>query len=411
MCTIKNAWQTVSGTALLQNGVAEIPVVLQDFSDEEIDIAGYLEEAGVKASFVDLGTRGAGARLQAGSGACGILCKQQKKRNELHRRVGALMARAIRQMPYAQALKPTLEIWISACNKLPPPLIGGCMSDLQTFVGTWINSANPSQLQNNYETQAALALRFIETGDYSRYPFDLRLSWLAEQAYEESRINQATIQPYVESAIGYALFQYGAPLVGKVLGETIAAAVAAITRRYPQLAPRLYPAARVTLPAVKSPGVSTPTSGQPYVKPSLNGPFDYIPGKIDYSGLRFGSGDLAYGPSAGGRLRDFANSTNVKTLQDLFVYERHGNLGWNMFSKQEMERVLAEGFNIRFDLTSMRNIQGVLAGTAYPNATTTFELRYLQANWARFSGNVKFYTTRVVAGKTVMVEVNPPWIK
>lgn len=56
---------------------------------------------------------------------------------------------------------------------------------------------------------------------------------------------------------------------------------------------------------------------------------------------------------------------------------------------------------IRFDLTNISNLKGVLNGRAYPNAITTFELQYLRANWTRFQNNTIFYRNDI--------QVPAPW--
>ena len=52
-----------------------------------------------------------------------------------------------------------------------------------------------------------------------------------------------------------------------------------------------------------------------------------------------------------------------------------------------------------FDLTNMKDIPGVLKGTGqWADSVTGDELRYIQANWARFQGNVTFYQDGVFRG-------------
>jgi hypothetical protein len=67
-----------------------------------------------------------------------------------------------------------------------------------------------------------------------------------------------------------------------------------------------------------------------------------------------------------------------------------------------LEKQLAQGGQIRFDLTHLHNLDGVLRNTGEHAASVTAqELRYLQANWRRFQGNVNFYRNSV--------KVAPPW--
>jgi hypothetical protein len=51
----------------------------------------------------------------------------------------------------------------------------------------------------------------------------------------------------------------------------------------------------------------------------------------------------------------------------------------------------------------MDDIQGVLKNTgSYANSITAQELRYIENNWSRFSGSVKFYNNGI--------EVVAPWL-
>jgi hypothetical protein len=52
-----------------------------------------------------------------------------------------------------------------------------------------------------------------------------------------------------------------------------------------------------------------------------------------------------------------------------------------------------------FDLTHVQDLPGVLNGTGqYANTVTGAELRYIQANWAQFQGNVTFINGGVTVG-------------
>lgn len=75
---------------------------------------------------------------------------------------------------------------------------------------------------------------------------------------------------------------------------------------------------------------------------------------------------------------------------------------WTQFSIQTLETQLAQGGRIRFDLTHVRDLPGVLRNVGeYAGTVTAQELRFLQANWSRFQGSVSFYRNGV--------EVAAPW--
>ena len=84
-----------------------------------------------------------------------------------------------------------------------------------------------------------------------------------------------------------------------------------------------------------------------------------------------------------------------QTLTDL---EKPLELGWREFSVQTLDAAAASGRPVVFDLTNMVDVRGVLAGTAYPNAITSFELRYIQANWGTFQSVVQFVRNGAVEG-------------
>ena len=106
-------------------------------------------------------------------------------------------------------------------------------------------------------------------------------------------------------------------------------------------------------------------------------------------------GTIAYGPSAGGKGREFATEKGAITLNDLA--DSPGD--WVKFSKETLDKYQAGGGKVLFDLTHMEDIPGVLAKTgAHANHTTSHELRYIRDNWSRFSGTVTFYENGVVRG-------------
>lgn len=104
---------------------------------------------------------------------------------------------------------------------------------------------------------------------------------------------------------------------------------------------------------------------------------------------KFGDQDLVYGPSAGGNLRRLQQQAGGRLLNDL---DKPTNLSWKQFSIQTMEKQLALGGYIRFDLTNITDIEGILQKTGtYSDTVTATELRYLRENWTRFRNNVTFY--------------------
>jgi hypothetical protein len=68
-----------------------------------------------------------------------------------------------------------------------------------------------------------------------------------------------------------------------------------------------------------------------------------------------------------------------------------------------LERTVAQGTKIHFDLTTMDDLANILNNMGpYAAKVTSGELRYIRDNWSRLSNAVKFY----VDGK----EVIPPWL-
>jgi len=116
--------------------------------------------------------------------------------------------------------------------------------------------------------------------------------------------------------------------------------------------------------------------------------------------LSFGATDLVYGPYAGGATRRLAENVGGRLLDEVGV-PAVGQT-WAQFSFQTLEGQLAEGGMVRFDLTNVKNLKGILKGTGeYAESTTSQELRYLRENWRRFKNNVKFYQDGA--------EVSAPW--
>ena len=95
-----------------------------------------------------------------------------------------------------------------------------------------------------------------------------------------------------------------------------------------------------------------------------------------------------YGPSAGGRLAATAEHLGGETLSGL---SKPMEMSWEEFSKRTLDTAAASGRPVIFDLSNMQDIPGVLNGTGrFANTVTGVELRYIQANWARFQSNVTF---------------------
>lgn len=148
-----------------------------------------------------------------------------------------------------------------------------------------------------------------------------------------------------------------------------------------------HPEARVSafeLMALASVGASAETS--PGLHEGIAEAYDE-----NASGYRFAAGGvrpLVYGPSAGGELAATAERLGGETLTAL---EKPMEMGWEAFSKQTLDAAAASGRPVIFDLTHMEDIPGILNGTGrFANTVTGAELRYIQANWARFQGNVTF---------------------
>ena len=110
---------------------------------------------------------------------------------------------------------------------------------------------------------------------------------------------------------------------------------------------------------------------------------------------------IAYGPSADGGLRDFANAHDAINLNDL---PGPPDGDWIRYSLSTLDQAKADGRDVLFDLTNMDDIPGVLAGTGeWADNVTGHELRHIRSNWnSGFSDNVTFY----FFGH----EASPPWL-
>jgi hypothetical protein len=77
------------------------------------------------------------------------------------------------------------------------------------------------------------------------------------------------------------------------------------------------------------------------------------------------------------------------------------NLSWQQFSAQVLDSALQTKTPVLFSLQGMEQIDQVLAGQAYKDAVTSYELRYIQRNWSQFQSIVRFYNNGA--------QVAPPW--
>jgi RHS repeat-associated protein len=119
------------------------------------------------------------------------------------------------------------------------------------------------------------------------------------------------------------------------------------------------------------------------------------------TGLRFGSDDLVYGPSARGYLRALQQEAGGVLLDDL---PKPPSLSWEQFTTRTLDAAASSGRRVRFDLTHVDDLQAVLRGQGeWANTVTAYELRYLQANWSRFQKVTHFYENGI--------EVAAPWVR
>jgi hypothetical protein len=114
----------------------------------------------------------------------------------------------------------------------------------------------------------------------------------------------------------------------------------------------------------------------------------------------FSDQDLLYGPSAMGALRRWQKSAGGRLLTD--VPRSDPGQSITEFSIEVLDRQVARGGRIHFDLTNIQDLRGVLAGSGdYANKITSKELRHIQLHWSRFKDHTKFYRNGI--------EVPPPW--
>ncbi|MBD2026809.1 SpvB/TcaC N-terminal domain-containing protein [Leptolyngbya sp. FACHB-711] len=284
----------------------------------------------------------------------------------------------------------------------------------------------------NYDEASVRALVEAQDRDFERRGLPLA----TRQALLERATVRATtsVRQWEQGNYGTAIVQGGAGVIESLgigsgmLGDSlkgtatrmVAFAVApAVVRRGFAGISRFFsgrgttPAAPPPTPTPPPPVPATPppAPASPAVPPRPTGPSvpqgqgtggsaQGVPLPAAPAGLRFGANDLVYGASARGALRRLQESAGGRLLND--VAGKTPDQSWIQFSIQTMEAQIAQGGRIRFDLTNMENLQGILQNTGQHAGTITAqELRYLQANWARFQGNVTFYRNGV--------EVPAPW--
>jgi hypothetical protein len=120
--------------------------------------------------------------------------------------------------------------------------------------------------------------------------------------------------------------------------------------------------------------------------------------------LDFGQDDLIYGPSAKGKLRAWRRRFGGKLLDEATKPEKDGfGSDWESRSIDAMEKCVANQNKVRFDLTNVDDMEGVLNNTgSYAGAITSKELRFIRDNWGRFESHIIFYKNNE--------EVKAPWL-
>jgi hypothetical protein len=72
---------------------------------------------------------------------------------------------------------------------------------------------------------------------------------------------------------------------------------------------------------------------------------------------------------------------------------------WTEFSIDTLNKQLSKGGKVRFDITNVKDMKGVLSGTGkYGNTVTAAELRHIQSNWSQFKDSVTFIKNGAEAG-------------
>jgi len=135
----------------------------------------------------------------------------------------------------------------------------------------------------------------------------------------------------------------------------------------------------------------------------------------------FGPTDLVYGPDAGGALERLTMRAGGRMLVDVGTRPRLVKRfrDWTLIALDQaagrepstllgiqassiVARMIPKGSIIRFDLTHVQDIPGVLTGTGYyGDKVTALELRYIRDHWRDFRRITRFYRDDQ--------EVKPPW--
>ncbi len=114
--------------------------------------------------------------------------------------------------------------------------------------------------------------------------------------------------------------------------------------------------------------------------------------------LKFGENDLVYGFYNDASIVQLQQSAGGKFLNSLI---RPDGISWIDFSKQMIEKTIAEGNMIRFNLNEWVTYKSFMGIGEYKNAITIQELRYIYQNWDRLNAGIRFYEKGV--------EVGAPW--
>ena len=116
--------------------------------------------------------------------------------------------------------------------------------------------------------------------------------------------------------------------------------------------------------------------------------------------LKFGENDLVYGIYSSDSIVQLQKNAGGKFLSDFTLPH---NMSWLEYSKQMIDKTVAEGNKIRFNLTGMDTYKSLMGIGEYARSITTLELRYIQENWSRLSEGVRFYQKGA--------EVLAPWLR
>lgn len=116
--------------------------------------------------------------------------------------------------------------------------------------------------------------------------------------------------------------------------------------------------------------------------------------------LKFGENDLVYGIYDDLSIIELQKTAGSKFLNSFI---RPDGMSWIDFSKQMIDKTIADGNIIRFNLMpDMDKYMSFMGIGEYANSITIQELRYIYQNWERLSAGVRFYEKGA--------EVPPPWI-